>query len=176
MGICCDATARLCEMNHKLRDAMCAARIGTHLRRLPDGLRSEIRSARTFVILYLSEHAAFGGVEHAQREARPHGCAEVERHPGNFFPPLRNVVRDDPPRADVTKSFQRAQHLVTAGDIYPPSLQIHRHVNRDQKYDVKYYADHRATEHHAHRAIELRQQSAKPDACDEERDRPERIL
>src|ERR1700732_1649403 len=114
MGICCDASGRTCRNESQI--ALRRMRSPYWNAFAPPHRRIAFRNLKKSAVSP-SEYMTFCGVEHAQREARPHGRTEIERHPADFFAPLRNVVRHDPARADVAKSFQRTQHLVNAGNI-----------------------------------------------------------
>src|SRR6266852_8897485 len=72
-------------------------------------------------------------VENAKREAGPDRRTEIKRHPGDLVLPLSKVVRYDPTRAHVTETLKRSQKLAAIGNLGPPSAQVHRDVNGDEK-------------------------------------------
>src|SRR5450755_770664 len=75
-------------------------------------------------------------VENAQREAGPDRRTEIKRHPGNLALPLGKVVRHDPTRAHVTQTLEKSQKLSAVGNMGPPSAQIHRDVDGDEKRQI----------------------------------------
>src|SRR5260370_24950932 len=107
-------------------------------------------------------------VENAQREAGPDRRTEIKRHPGNLVLPLGKVVGHDPTRADVAETLERAEMLAAIGNPGPPSAQVHRDVDGDEKPQIACNPCYRDGEHHANRAIQLRLQPATANSNGEE--------
>src|ERR1700722_10478742 len=115
-------------------------------------------------------------VENTKREAGPDPRTEIKRHPPNLVLPLGKVVRHDPPCARVTQTLERAQKLATPGSAGPPSAQVHRDVDGDEKRQIARNPDERGDEEQPSPSIELRQQAAKSNPDDEEGGSPYRIF
>src|SRR5207253_10108413 len=78
-------------------------------------------------------------VANAQREAGPDRRTEIKRHPGNLVLPVRNIMRHDPPRADVTKTLEKSEKLAAIGHLGPPSAQVHRDIDGHEKRQIGCY-------------------------------------
>src|SRR6266516_1408807 len=115
-------------------------------------------------------------VENAQRETGPDRRTEIKRHPGNLVLPLSKIVRHDPTRAHVTKTLERSQKLAAIGNQGPPSAQIHRDVDGHEKRQIAGQPYECNRENRPNLTIELRQQPAKANPNDEERNGPYRIF
>jgi len=118
----------------------------------------------------------FERVDNAQREAGPDRRTEIKRHPGNLVLPLGKIVRHDPTRANVTKTLERSEKLAAIADLGPPSAQVHRDVDGHEKRQIACNPHNRDGEDHANLTIELRQQPAKTNPNNEERNGPYRIF
>src|SRR5688572_13499217 len=75
-------------------------------------------------------------VSEAKRKTGPHCRREVERHPGNLVLPLRKIMRHHPACPRVTKTLERTQYLVASGKTNLPAIQVHRHVDGDEKSEI----------------------------------------
>jgi hypothetical protein len=108
----------------------------------------------------------------AKRQARPHGHAEIQRHPRNFIFPVNDVMRHRPAVAQVMQAREKSEQLFSACDIRLPAAEVHRHVDGDEKRQIAGNTGNRCADRNSSEAMELVHEPQQAGRDEQESHRP----